>query len=238
LQWKVLVPGAAWGVNISGNGKVAVAALAEGTIRWYRIEDGKELLAFFPHKDGKRWVLWTPSGYYATSRGADELIGWHLNHGKDQTPDFFPASRFRSVYYRPEVTAKVLSTLNEAEAIRLAGEEAQRKPQEVAIEEMLPPVVTVLSPQDGTGVTSSEVTVRYVVHMPSGEPVTVVKFLVDGRPIPRERAIRRKDKDIQEGEAYEEVVKIPEQDCELSVIAENRYAASEPAVVKLLWRGD
>jgi WD40 repeat protein len=238
LRWKASVPGDAWGVNISGNDKVAVAALGDGTIRWYRMEDGEELLALFPHKDGKRWVLWTPSGYYAASPGADELIGWHLNRGKDQTPDFYPASRFRSVYYRPEVTAKVLSTLNEAEAVRLADEEAGRRRQEVAIQEMLPPVVSILSPQDGTEVANPEVTVRYVVRTPSGEPVTGIKALVDGRPIPIERAIRRKQRDTQDGKTYEMVVKIPERDCEVSIIAENRYASGEAAGIQLLWRGE
>ena len=61
-KWEVLPPGPVYSVNVSGNGKVAVAAFGDGTIRWYRMKDGKELLAFFPHKDKKRWVLWTPIG--------------------------------------------------------------------------------------------------------------------------------------------------------------------------------
>ncbi|MCA1818376.1 MAG: hypothetical protein LC746_18700, partial [Acidobacteria bacterium] len=52
--WKVPAPGAAWAVNISGDGRLALAAYGDGTIRWYRMTDGKELLAFFPHKDRKR----------------------------------------------------------------------------------------------------------------------------------------------------------------------------------------
>ncbi len=61
--WKVAAPSAAWGVNISDDGKKAVAAYGDGTIRWYNLDNGKELLAFFPHKDGKRWIAWTVSGY-------------------------------------------------------------------------------------------------------------------------------------------------------------------------------
>ena len=111
--WSVPVPGVAWDVNISGDGKLAVAALGDGTIRWYRMKDGKELLAIFPHNDRKRWVSWTPSGYYAAAPGAEELIGWHVNNGKDAAADFFPVSRFRAVYYRPDVVAKVVETLDE-----------------------------------------------------------------------------------------------------------------------------
>jgi len=58
-------------VNISSNGKLAVAAFGDGTIRWYRMSEGKELLALFPHGDRKRWVMWTPSGYYDTSPGGE-----------------------------------------------------------------------------------------------------------------------------------------------------------------------
>jgi WD40 repeat protein len=88
--WNVPAPSAAWAVNISGNGRVAVAGFADGTIRWYRMEDGKELLAFFPHKDKKRWVIWTPKGYYDASPGGEDLIGWHINNRKDKEADFFP----------------------------------------------------------------------------------------------------------------------------------------------------
>ena len=77
-------------MSIAANGRMAVAAFGDGTIRWYRLRDGMELLAFFPHRDQKRWVLWTPSGYYDASPGADELIGWHVNRGRDHAADFFP----------------------------------------------------------------------------------------------------------------------------------------------------
>ncbi len=232
--WSVPVPGVAWGVNISGDGKLAVAALGDGTIRWYRMKDGKELLALFPHNDRKRWVSWTPSGYYAAAPGAEELIGWHMNNGKDAAADFFPVSRFRAVYYRPDVVAKVVETLDEREAVRLADEESGRKKQAVAIREMLPPVVTIVSPADGAEVSTPEVTVRFSVRTPSGAPVTAVKALVDGRPAAAERGVKVVGK---EGDAREIQVTIPERDAELSVIAENRYAASEPATVRVRWKG-
>lgn len=122
-RWSVPAPGICWAVNINnGNGKIAVAAFSDGTIRWYRMSDGKELLALFPHADMKRWVLWTPSGYYDCSPGSEDLIGWHTNRAKDQAADFFPASSSRNRFYRPDIISRVLSTLNEQEAIRLADQ--------------------------------------------------------------------------------------------------------------------
>ena len=196
--WRVRVPGGAFDVNISTNGRVAVAALGDGTVRWYRMKDGKELLAFFPHADKKRWVLWTPSGYYDASPGAEELIGWHVNNGSEEAADFFPVSRFRRDYYRPDVVAKTLETLDEAEAIKLANKESGKKVQEVPVAKILPPVVSILSPKDGSGVSTKEIEVKFAVHSPSGEPVTRVKVLVDGRPIEKDLGTKsaRKEQDI------------------------------------------
>jgi len=233
-RWQITTPGVAWGINITGNGKVAAAAFGDGTIRWYRMTDGQELLAFFPHRDRKRWVLWTPGGYYDASPGAEELIGWHLNRGRDQAADFFPASRFRSTYYRPDVIAAILETRDEKEVLRLADAAAGRRRQEPAIETILPPVVTILSPADGSTVSSPGVTVSYDVRSPSGEPVTAIRVLVDGRPVSAQRGIAVK----AEGEPARTIrVTVPERDAEISLIAENRYAASVPSTIRLRWRG-
>ena len=71
-----------WAVNISVDGRFVVAGYVDGTIRWHRLRDGQELLALFPHADRRRWIAWTPEGFYDTSgAGAEELIGYHLNRG-------------------------------------------------------------------------------------------------------------------------------------------------------------
>jgi hypothetical protein len=226
--WRVRTPGSAWGVNT--NGQVAVTALSDGTIRWYRLSDGKELLAFFPHSDRRRWVLWTPSGYYDASPGGEDFIGWHVNNGREHAADFFPASRFRSTYYRPDIIDQVLKTLDETEAVRLANEEhAGKRPAPGSVLEKLPPVVSIVTPADRAEVSSATIRLRYTAR--SQEPITGVKVLVDGRPVPSGST----GKDLKESGDLS--VPIPPRDCEVSVIAENRYAASEPSTVRLLWRG-
>jgi hypothetical protein len=40
-------PGATVHVNVTGNRRLIVAAYDDGTIRWHRLADGKELLALF-----------------------------------------------------------------------------------------------------------------------------------------------------------------------------------------------
>jgi WD40 repeat protein len=233
--WRAAAPGTAWSVNISGDQRLAVAAFSDGTIHWYRMTDGKELLAFFPHNDRKRWVLWTPSGYYDCSPGAEDLIGWHVNNGRDQAADFFPVSKFKSTYYRPDVIARVLDALDEGQVVRLADAESGRKRQDLAITQMLPPVVSIISPLDGTPVSMPEIAVKFSIRTPSGEPVTTVKALVDGRPVSADRGIKVTGQ--QEGDLREMRISIPEQDCEVSILAENRYSASEPATVRIKWAG-
>jgi TPR repeat protein len=92
--WTRINPAAAWGLNLSGDGRLIVAAYGDGTIRWLRWSDGQELLALFVNRKTREWVAWTPSGYYMASPGGEDLIGWHVNRGWNQTADFFPA-RYR-----------------------------------------------------------------------------------------------------------------------------------------------
>jgi WD40 repeat protein len=226
--WNVRTPGSVWGVNT--NGQIAVASLSDGTIRWYRLTDGKEILALFPHPDRKRWILWTPSGYYDASPGGEDLIGWHVNNGQDHAADFFPASRFRSTYHRPDVIDRVLNTLDEALALQQANEESgRRQVAEVSVRDKLPPVVTIASPADGAEVSGTPVKVSYSARSP--EPLTGLKVLVDGRPVSVEGAVKAVK------ESGDLSVPIPPRDCEVSIIAENRRAVSEPATVRLRWKG-
>lgn len=236
--WKIslsLTESVAIHVNITENGKFVVAALHNGTIHWYRLSDGKELLTLFPHPDQKRWVLWTPSGYYDASPGAEDLIGWHVNNGRDAAADFFPVGQFRATYYRPDVIAKILTTGDEQLALKQANEEAGRKQQQASVAQQLPPVVEIISPSDSTTISSTDVTVRFRIRTPSGEAVTNIKALVDGRPLEGARQL------VQEGVGADGTremrLTVPARDSEVSIIAENRFAPSVPATVKLKWNG-
>lgn len=233
--WRAPAPGISWGVNVSGDGQVVLASYGDGTIRWYRATDGKPLLAFFPHADRKRWVLWTPSGYYDASPGGEDLIGWHVNNGPDQAADFFPASQFRATYYRPDVVAQILATGDETRALQLANAAAGRTSAPVvSVTRQLPPVVDIVSPADGTDVSDTTVRVRFTVRLPSGEPTTGVRALVDGRPAAA--TLQAPPAGAAPDAPRELRVTIPERDCEIAVIAENRFAASVPATVRLTWR--
>jgi len=102
VLWAKPVPGIAWLVNLSADGRFVVAALGDGTIRWYRTQDGSEALALFVHADGERWVAWTPEGFFAASSPeAERLFGYTLNQGRDAAAEFVSSAQLREQFYRP-----------------------------------------------------------------------------------------------------------------------------------------
>lgn len=232
--WQQKIPGIVWGVNVSQDGRWVVAAYGDGTIRWHRASDGVEQLAFFPHADKKRWVMWTPSGYYDASPGAEELIGWHVNNGKDQPTDFFPASRFRDRFNRPDVLSQVLRTQDEAEAVRFANEESGRRTQTItSIAQVLPPVVEIISPASDTSVQSGTIKIRYTVRTAADAPVTAMRVRVNA-------LLQTDSRNLQvaaAGDIREITVNLPEQDAEIQLFAENKYSVSTPAILRLKWAG-
>ena len=133
--WRRDVPGTAWAVNITGDGRIVVVAYGDGTIRWHRMDDGRELLAFYPVAypiaDRGNWVAWTPEGFYGATAGAHSMLKWHVNRGWDQAADAYPVSDFRYLR-RPEALALVLQEMETARAlglddIRKAAREVQQR---------------------------------------------------------------------------------------------------------------
>jgi WD40 repeat protein len=109
LLWRHPVEGVAFAVNLTSDGKLAVAALADGTIRWYAVADGRERLALLPLPDGKRWIAWTPEGFFAAAPGAETAAGHHLNHGNDEAADFVALDQLAELFHRPDLVAQALA---------------------------------------------------------------------------------------------------------------------------------
>jgi hypothetical protein len=195
--WHRLIPGAPRAVNISEDGRLAVAGLGDGTIRWYRMKDGRELLAFLPYGDGKRWVLWTPSGYYDASEGGDEMIGWHVNNGLDHEATFYPISRFFERFYRPEVMARVVKSAEPAEAaVAALGEKAAPSIEAAGIKP--PPQVAILSPLPGRQFDSVEQEVK-VIAEDMGGGIDEVLLFQNGKVLPKQAGkLVKKDSESHE----------------------------------------
>ncbi|MEA3207973.1 MAG: hypothetical protein QOE70_1030 [Chthoniobacter sp.] len=239
-RWRVPAPAATWAVNLAADDQLAMAAYGDGTIRWYRADTGQELLAFLPHADRKRWVAWTPQGYYDTSPEGEGLIGWHVNRGRDKEADFFPAAKFRDRFYRPDVISLVLETRDVSAALEAANKAAGRvAPAAAPVQafmEMAPPVVELAlggaRREISVPLGVENFTLRYRVRRAGSEPVIRLRLLVDGRPVSVEAP-------VPENDTAEATVSapLPTKDCVLEVLAENRFAVSEPATLRIIRPG-
>ncbi|MBC7777921.1 MAG: caspase family protein, partial [Phycisphaerae bacterium] len=230
LRWKQPVPGTTWCVNIDPTKQVVVAALGDGTIRWYRFRDGKHLLTLYIHPDRKRWVLWTPGGYFDCAPGAEDLLGWHVNQGADHEAAYYPLSKFRDRFYRPDVIDRILETYDEDLALQDADAARGKTSSRSTLLDELPPSARILSPVEGTEISSTKITLAYSLQSPNSEPITGLRILVDGRPIANGRGFKPL------GQRLEEPIEVPVANCTVSVVAENRFGASEPATLRLFWK--
>jgi len=71
--------GAVGHVNITRDARFVVVAYDDGTIRWHRMNDGRELLALMVLPD-MNWVAWTPEGFYDATHDAMGVLYWLTNH--------------------------------------------------------------------------------------------------------------------------------------------------------------
>ena len=106
------LPAAAWGIAVSGDGRMAVAALGDGTLRWFALSaEGRltERLALYLTADGARWIAWTSEGFFDHADvGGKELVGYLLNRTRGQAPDWFSFAQVYRLFYAPDLVLQRL----------------------------------------------------------------------------------------------------------------------------------
>src|SRR6185436_5595511 len=171
--WVTSIPALAWGVNVSRDGRMVVAALGDGTIRWYGLADGRERLVLFLHRDG-RWVAWTPEGFYDASPGGEALIGYHINQGSDREAKFVGVEQMAARFFRPDVVAARLFDERLASAALQQGGDVA-----AMVRRGLPPEVQIL---EATPLDDGSVRLR-VRAKDGGGGIGKLNFSVDGHLI-------------------------------------------------------
>ncbi len=237
ILWRATTYGTCWGVNVSADGKLVIAAYDDGTLRWYRAEDGKEILSLYVHVPTKRWIAWTPSGFYAASPGGEDLIGWHVN-GKDWTdaPAYYPASRFRDRFYRPDVVMLALLLRDEAKALAEADSRAARKTEPAEVEDLLPASVELLATSREITASTAEIEIPYRLASPTGREITRLDVRIDDRPTTA-RGATQAESAYPVGEDLSVQVKVPKRNSVVSLIA---YIGDQPgpaASIAVKWQG-
>jgi WD40 repeat protein len=130
VVWEVRTATEVRAVNATEDGRLLVTTMSDGTVRWWRADNGTLLLSLLATREG--WVLWTPTGHYDASHGAETLIGWLVDRDDSPLPDYFTVARFRDRFHRPDVIDRVLDTLDPAEAVRRADADRGTDPNALA----------------------------------------------------------------------------------------------------------
>ena len=250
VRWARPLTAEAWSVNISADDGVVVAALADGTVRWWRTDDGTPLLSLLMLADG-RWILWSASGFYDASAGADRLAGWSVNRADQPTADFFSLNRFRARFNKPALLDQVLSLRDEGQALAIlnrpvqpaAAPVAQAPAPQVEVRPVLteaeklelrklflPPVLSSEGPAVVSADAASPVwTIPFTIRAQSEAEVEV---RIDGRPAP--------DADVQLRDRVGSVtraiatVRQAAPGVTVQLIAKDEYGVSEPLGVRIV----
>src|SRR5207237_692711 len=112
----------------------------------------------------------------------ENLMGWHVNNGRDQMASFFPAARFRKALYRPDVIKLLLTTGSTERALEVADRARGEETERTEVARVLPPAVEVAAPRHGSHVDSPGLEVKAIARSRGEHPVTALRLLLDGRP--------------------------------------------------------
>jgi len=171
-----------WSVAPSPDNKLIASGASDQTVRIWDPSGLQPLLSLFVA--GNDWIVWTPEGYYAASPGGEKLMGWHVNNGRDQLANFYPAAQFRKSLYRPDVIREVLGAGSVRVALARADKARGKAGADVAdVGKVLPPQVVITTPDTPTAkATKADVEIRATATSAGQNPVTAMRLLLNGRP--------------------------------------------------------
>lgn len=239
-------------VAVSPDGRYLVSGSSDQTVKVWDIRSGQTLLTAFVADDGE-WVAWTPQGFYGSSSRGDHFIGWHVNRGVSDQPDFYNVEQFQNHFARPDVVGLYVAERQIDLAIEHANEARQglghNSEQSYGgdlIKGSLPPTIEVLSP-DRRQFDSQTQTVTLKARVTSKTlPITTVRVLLNGfsRGTFKGNANNMKGyandmkgnaNDNEAGREMNLEMQITlEEGCNtLAIIAQNRESRSKPEVLKI-----
>lgn len=261
LMWVRLLGSDVLALNLIEDKDLLVVATADGLLRLVRVKDGAIILTYYIEPGERRWLSIAETGHYEASVGGDNLGGWVVRQDSQHAAEFFPLSRFREQFLLPGMMKQVLASGDSATGVQLAlGErqpaplpdltinKAMPKPQydqseravpksEIAeIEspriDQIPPSIDIVSPGFETTVTGTSLAISIRVLTPKDAPLKGVfsRVLSSGQVT----------RGLHPGLALVEQtinLKLPPEDVEIHLLAENRWGSSLPKIIRVRYAG-
>src|SRR5262249_42494756 len=170
-----------WAVSPSPDGRYLVTGSADQTVRLWNAKTRELIATLFAGTDGE-WVLWTPQGYYAASPGADRIVGWQINKGADQVPDYVGADQLRRHLNRPDIVEKAIILASAEQAVR----ESPGTTFTLAdLLERSVPRFRIVAPAADAIQRGGRATIRIAIE-PTRDPIKAIRLQVNGRQIVEE----------------------------------------------------
>ena len=193
----------------SPDGKFFVTGSSDQTIRIWLPEFEDPLLSLFVGE--KDWIAWTPQGFYACSGNGERLLAWQVNNGSFKFPMIYPAERFRASMYQPALIKYLIPSGSMPLALAMATKFDKALVLTNNVADVIPPEVTLLSPdvEKHETVDQATVTVKASAKGTAKQPITAMRLLVDGRPFQGSEGIKRFDNPQPTAETSWEVPVLP-----------------------------
>jgi WD40 repeat protein len=170
--------GVIWALTPSPDGRLLVSGSHDQTVRLWNLKTRELIVTLFNGADGE-WVMWTPQGYYTGSPGADKIVGWQINKGQDQVPDYVGADQLRDHLNRPDIVERAI-ILASAEA---AVHEAQGTTFKLADLLARPvPRFKIISPLADEVQRGGRAVVKIAIEA-TPDPIKAIRVQVNGREI-------------------------------------------------------
>jgi WD40 repeat protein len=167
-----------WAVTPSRDGRLLVSGSADQTVRLWNLKTRELIATLFNGTDGE-WVMWTPQGYYTGSPGADRIVGWQINKGADQVPDYVGADQLRDHLNRPDIVEKAIILASAEQAVREAPGTTFKLADLLA---RPVPRFKIMSPDADAVQRSGRAIVKIAIEE-TPDPIKAIRVQVNGREI-------------------------------------------------------
>ena len=261
MMWVRILGSDVVAVNLIEEKDLIVVATADGMLRLVRIRDGAVILTYYIQPGERKWLSIADTGHYEASVGGDNLGGWVVRQDSQQTAEFFPLSRFREQFLLPGMTKHILASNDASQGVRRALADWNPSPGVVAEVEkntklfppivpqkvvqqsevveiespkidQVPPSIEIVSPGFEATLTGSNLAINIRVLTPKDAPLTGV--------FTRVVASGQVTRGLHPGLVTTEQtinLKLPPEDVEVHLVAENRWGSSIPKIIRVRYAG-